>query len=334
MKQNIIFIYPKLSSFVKLDLQILSFKYNVLQFDFGSQKSWKMILKQIQLFFWLFKNIRKCSVIYIWFADYHGFLPVIFAKIFRKKIIIAVGGYDAAKIKELNYGAHVKPFRSAISKFVLNQSNVLLPSSNSVKEHLFKNVGKHLLSKITICYLGYTPKTTFTNFEKKTKDVICVSASDSINRMKIKGVDRVIELAKITPEVNFTIVGLTGEALKFAQSNSISNLIFFGWLNEVEIQQLLIKTKIIIQLSRYEAFGMVLLEGMNFGCFPIAAINTGAAESISDEIGLTVDPNLLEEIKTHIELILSQELDQKMIQDYAQSMFSFQKRKDIILKLS
>ena len=41
--------------------------------------------------------------IFIWFADYHSFLPSLIGRLLGKKVYIVIGGYDAAKIKELNF---------------------------------------------------------------------------------------------------------------------------------------------------------------------------------------------------------------------------------------
>jgi glycosyltransferase involved in cell wall biosynthesis len=333
MKSKVLFIYSTPSSFVKIDKDILSDKFDLIPFEFGGQKGWRMIQMQIKLFFWLVFNIKGSSAIFLWFADYHGILPVIFGRLFRKNIVTTVGGYDAANIPEYNYGSHVKKMRSSITAFVLHKSDHLLPSSVSVATHLYRNVDPKLSPKVQICYLGFFPKIDSSSFELKTKDVICISASSSMNRLKIKGVDRVVDLARISPDINFCIVGLSGDALNWVSDFKLPNIEVTGWLTSDEITQLLEKTKVIIQLSRYEAFGMVLLEGMCQGCVPVTSINTGAAEVVVNGIGYAVDPENTWEIKEQVENILSSNIDYEKIRNYAKLNFSIEKRAEIIYKV-
>ena len=47
--------------------------------------------------------IPKSQAVICWFSDYHGFIPLLLSRLFNKRFIVIVGGYDAIAYKELNY---------------------------------------------------------------------------------------------------------------------------------------------------------------------------------------------------------------------------------------
>ena len=100
-KQSILFVYINFSSFVKADYEILSEHAAVTKYQFkpvkGLVKTGIELLKE--LIFLVF-NIRKYNAVFIWFGDYHSFLPVLFAKWFRKKSYVVIGGYDVSTLSE------------------------------------------------------------------------------------------------------------------------------------------------------------------------------------------------------------------------------------------
>jgi hypothetical protein len=88
MAKKILFVYTNYSTFVKTDFEILSEMHSVKPYQFKPVKgllktAWQMLL---QLLF-LLLNIWKFDAVFIWFADYHSFLPVLFAKTDWKKVV-------------------------------------------------------------------------------------------------------------------------------------------------------------------------------------------------------------------------------------------------------
>ena len=109
----ILLIHPNFSSFVKADYNLLKKHFTVKTFFYHTGKDlFTNFFSQIYLFVWLSLNILNARNIYIWFADYHSFLPVIFSKIFRKNSIVILGGYDVTYLPDLNYGSFSNPVRS------------------------------------------------------------------------------------------------------------------------------------------------------------------------------------------------------------------------------
>jgi hypothetical protein len=121
MKKQVLFVYPNYSTFVKNDYLLLKKRYRVLKKEVKPQKNlFGFVIQQVKLFFFLLKNILKTNIIFIWFADYHSFLPALLGKVFSKKVVIVVGGTDAAIVPEIDYGIFVKRnIRALITKYSL-----------------------------------------------------------------------------------------------------------------------------------------------------------------------------------------------------------------------
>ena len=126
------FIRAGNQTFIENDYIILKEYYFVENYFFLSQKGFLNLISLIKQFFFLVFNISKYDVVFIWFADYHAFLPILFSKIFYKKSILIIGGYDAEKSKEFNYGVHISKFRSLLVKKCCDLATKILPVSNTV----------------------------------------------------------------------------------------------------------------------------------------------------------------------------------------------------------
>ena len=95
MKNRILFVYTNYSTFVNTDFEILSSEHEVIKYQFKPTKGISKIAFQfIKQLLYSIVAIWKFNRIFIWFADYHSFWPVFFAKLLRKKSFVVVGGYD------------------------------------------------------------------------------------------------------------------------------------------------------------------------------------------------------------------------------------------------
>jgi len=90
-KKHILFVYVNFSPFVKADFEILSEFANVSKYEFkpgrGIISTGIKLLKQ---FLFLIINIWRFDTVFIWFADYHSLLPVLFALMFGKKSFVVI----------------------------------------------------------------------------------------------------------------------------------------------------------------------------------------------------------------------------------------------------
>jgi len=132
-KKILLLIHPGFSSFVRNDVEMLSERYKILTFHYHTSKSLiRNIISQLRLLNFLMSNITKSSFIYVWFADYHSFLPTLMGWLFRKVSIIILGGYDVTYIPSLKYGSFSNPIRKFCTSFSLKFADHLLAVDRSL----------------------------------------------------------------------------------------------------------------------------------------------------------------------------------------------------------
>lgn len=288
-QDKILFVSVQLPSFVRQDLEFLQAQYDVRAFEFGIVKGAQMFVRQFQLLFWVFRQIWGAKYVYIWFADYHALLPSLIAKMLGKPVFLVMAGYDAANLPEYRYGAFIKPVRGWFVRQNTRLANEIFPLSQFLVRQLEKNTERSYGEKIKVVHLGgpieqFKPEAGV----EKNGSVICVSGGADVNRMKIKGVDFYAEVARQCPEVHFIIVGITGDAKTWLDSIKPDNLELLGWTKREELVALYNRASVVCQFSRYEGFGMVLLEGMLCECVPVSVVGIGPAEVIDEDCGFLI----------------------------------------------
>lgn len=285
MKKKILFIYTNYSSFVKTDFEILASENEVTQYQYKPVKGMSGNVIQIlkQLFFLVF-NIWRFDAIFIWFADYHSFLPVLFAKILGKKSFVVIGGYDVANIPELRYGSLSTPLRKTITLFTYKYAALCLPVVESLESKL-----KELCpsAKTKTIYTGYKLEKQTSLEQEREKIILTVSITDSQQRILIKGLDRFKELAEHLPDYQFYIVGVN-EVVRNLFEPVPQNLFILPSLGQSELIAYYKKASFYAQFSRSEGLPNALCEGMLYGCIPLGTRVGGIPTAIGD-MGLIVD---------------------------------------------
>jgi hypothetical protein len=136
-KGAILFIHTGFSSFVKKDYLFLSKYYRVISFHYIASKNLSInLVSQIKLLITIIRHIGKVRYLFIWFADYHSFLPVLFANFFKKRSIIVSGGYDVTYVPEIRYGSFSNPVRKFCATFSIKYTNYLLAVDGSLIDDL------------------------------------------------------------------------------------------------------------------------------------------------------------------------------------------------------
>lgn len=297
-KPKILFIHSGASSFVNEDIRILSNISEINTFHFKASKSIFSLIKNFLIqFFWLLKNISSADLIYIWFSDYHAFLPVVFSKVFKIPSITVLGGFDCNKFESLNYGIFCSSWRAPLGKFVLQNSSLLLP----VDETLIKTtaVAKHWGEahpngvSHNIPNFQNTWKAVATGYDSniwkpgpidRPKIVTTIAFCSNHRTALIKGWDLFIETSKLLPDYEFNIVGASSQfaeilAKKYQPGD---NLKFIPPQPRDKLEKIYHQTSVYVQLSRAEGLPNVLCEAMMCGCIPVGSPVFGIPHGIGD----------------------------------------------------
>ena len=123
---KILFVYTDLSSFVKTDLDILKHHFDVEPVQWTRTRDVKNMLRII----W---HILRTDLSFTWFAGGHAARVVFLSKLFGKKSIVVVGGYEVANVPEINYGLMTSPKSAHRVKYVLENVDKVLTVDDSLK---------------------------------------------------------------------------------------------------------------------------------------------------------------------------------------------------------
>lgn len=109
-----------------------------------------------------------------------------------------------------------------------------------------------------------------------------------------KGLDVLLRAAGRIPEATVTVIGGGHQEQRYrqmAQSAGLDNVHFLGRVSDAAMQQAYAHAHALVlpSLTRAEAFGLVLLEGMAAGCVPIASRLPGLTDVV-DTVGATFHP--------------------------------------------
>ena len=330
-RKKILFVYTGLSSFVKNDLDILASAHSVETYQFEPVKgiprnALEMIRQFIFLLFWGW----KFDYLYCWFADYHSFLPVIFAKLSGKKAFVVIGGYDVCRIRKLNYGAFCSPFRGWFCAVSMRKAYMILPVSGYVARKA-KVIAP--LQQQKMIYNCVTPESHETTIYPKTNTVLTVGLIENERTFYLKGIDTFIETARLLPDFRFEIVGINRPKLAHKLENLPANVTLFDKALPEELASFYRKAKIYCQLSRSESFGVSIAEAMSFGGYPVVT-NEGGMPEVLGDVGAVVtrDPQLIAGLIT--ELLLKDGLpDETSIRRRLKDLFSKRQRAESILQV-
>jgi len=273
MKTKILYITPPpYRSFLKKDAELLKkyYKIRVIIFDKLS----------LPLIFKLFKGVLWADITFSWFADTHAFLAVLLSKLFRKKSIVVVGGYEVANVPEIGYGLLVSPKSARKVKYVLENADRVLTVDESLKKDAINNVGvsgKNIQTVPT----GYDTNKWKPEGEKE--DLVIAVGGVKRTNVKRKGFETFVRAAKYLPNMKFVLIGPhLDSSIEYLKSIASSNVEFTGFVSDNELLKWYQRAKVYCQLSRYEGLPNALCEAMLCECVPVGTMYCGIPTAIGD----------------------------------------------------
>ena len=322
MEKRILFVKHLNSSFIRRDEVLLAQHHRLKVFHFSQNKGWRVVFGLVRQFFVMLWLIPQSHLVYIWFADFHAVIPSILGRAFRRKVVIIIGGVDASYLPEYRYGTKTRLFGKLSVKLSTRLATHLLPVSIFTKNALLTNISPQLETKTRVIYNCFDAPFLSADNEYR-REILTVCLASRVNTLYIKGVDFFIEVARALPELSFSVVGPHGEAYNFLMQTKPDNLNVIKPLSHDELQQTLLRSKIICQFSRHEAFGLALLEGIASGCFPIGYDFGGTAEILQQTQTTLLSKLDVEEAKSRLRFALSADAEMmKTIQNQVLPRFS------------
>lgn len=335
MARKALFIYTHPSTFVRGDLEILSSEFDIKEYQVVNTPKKALPWSLLKLSLYLIFNIARFEIVYIWFADYHSFLPILFSRIAGKRSYLVIGGYDICRERRYKYGSFSNPLRSfaAISSIKMTTMNLCV--SNSV-QRVIKAIAPSsrscvVYNGVKADFISYPESTSESNSKamKPSSEILCVALVSTVQSFYIKGIDRFNSVAACMPDNNFVLVGSTPDVFISAGVAPAKNLKILPRLEHSLLKDYYIKSKVYCQLSRRESFSLSLAEAMSYNCIPVIT-KTGGMPEVIGELGFRADGNNIEQIVKQVEAALISERSD-LLRKRVLELFS-QKRREESLK--
>ncbi len=329
---EILFIKIIDSSFVVNDEKILRQYFSVDNHLFRAGNFIRLFLSEIKLLVWLIRRLKQARIFYIWFADYHSLLPVILARVFNKKTLIVVGGYEVAKLPLLNYGAQLLPFRAFFVRRTLHWATIALPVSNFTHSLLQRYVPQ---ANARVLYNGVNSQFFRQNQQIKKKSlVLTVCGARDLRTVKLKGIDLFIATAKLLPRVRFLIAGLEDNAKTYvSQLIQSDNIKIQGLCSPEQLVTLYNQARVYCQFSLQESFCLALAEAMSCGCIPVVT-DAGALPELVGDTGLIIKQRQPELLAQAIQQAFGSPPSlRKEVEQRINALFSLQRRENELLNI-
>ena len=304
--------YAEKSTFIQRDIDILSKHFDVDEIS----------IRKARDIITLAKKVKNSDVIFVWFAGKHAGISVFLARWFRKKSIVVVGGYDVAKVPEINYGlwAVGSLWDKTLAKYALKNADAVISVSKSLVNNLRKYV--NIKRKILVVPTGYDSSFWKPSHNEKEDMVLTVALINREERIKLKGIDLFLKVAKNCPYLEFLIIGVKNEMRgKIGKLIESKNVKILPPLPPSELRKYYQKAKVFALLSLSEGLPNTLCEAMLCGCVPVVT-NVGAMPNVVGEYGFIVNRNeqeICQAIKKAISLSpkLSKKAREKIIREFS-----------------
>lgn len=292
MKDKVLVVYPNKSTFIEKDIEILSLKWSLTEYHFKNSKGCGIFFQFLNQFFFLVKKIREVKFVYICFAHYHSVLPVMFCKLFSRKVFIMVGGSEAHCFPEFNYGNHTRFLPSIATCFSLKYCSIIFPKHCTLikSDYNYSSVKYTKQGYVSICKnenLEGKSITIENGYEssiwhsKAVKEKYITTVGNDFHNTREfvrKGLDIILHIAPFFEDYKFIIIG-GGNLPKELISK---NVLILPYLSKKEVFEWLSKTQIYLQLSMAEGFPNALCEAMLCECVPIGSNVFGIPDIIGN----------------------------------------------------
>lgn len=267
---KIFFVTLSFEPFIQKDLTLLKKHFDVRIEHYTGLKCIPNILKGV---IWSDFTFSR-------FADIHAFFTILFSKIFRKRSLVVVGGYDVARVPEINYGLTLSSIFYHIVKYVLEKADKVLTVDESLRIDAINNVNVSGENIKTVPN-GYDPK--IWSVKERKENLVITVANIKQENIKRKGLETFVEAAKCLKDVKFVLIGPhTDNSINNLKSLGASNIEFTGSIPNEELPFWYSRAKVYCQLSRYEGLPNSLCEAMLCECVPVGTKYCGIPVAIGD----------------------------------------------------
>ena len=254
--------------------------------------------------FLFFRYLPSIDITFSWFASVYSSLLVFLARCFRLKSIIVLGGVDVAKEKDLHYGIWNSRWKSHIVRYGITHASAILAVDESLR-HDAMRLAHYGGENISVVPTGYDAQ-YWTPSGEKEQFVLTVAKCRDMTRVKLKGIDVLISVARSSPDLRFLVVGI--DPLMSEQLDIPSNFKCVDFSPPELLRGFYQSAKVYCQLSYREGLPNSLCEAMLCECVPVGT-NVGGIPDVIGETGFVLPYNDVVRTREAIYIAMGSEPD-------------------------
>jgi glycosyltransferase involved in cell wall biosynthesis len=277
-KSRLLFVHNHRARFVMLDQDMLRERRQVTEMYLRSR---------IFNPFRVLVQVWRHDAVVGWFASWHTFLPMLFARILGKGSVLIVGGYDIASLEEIGYGHQRGGLKKCLSRWTMNLARCLV--THAAYNHL-EAMGSTGLDpqRLNVVFLALPDTIGTLPTTPRGRIALSVGNVDRTNLHR-KGHEPFVRAAADLPDVEFVLVGdHKDDAIEELRSIATSNVRFTGRVSDSELLDCYRRASVYVQASRHEGFGLSVAEAMLAGCIPVVS-KCGALPEVVADCGIYID---------------------------------------------
>ena len=267
-RPRVALIFPNPSTFVLQDARLLVKHFDVRLVHYRHRRD----LAKLSL------AVARTDVSVSWFALGHARAAVALARRLRRKSIVIAAGYDVAKVPEVGYGVLRSPAGVRRAKKILGGADLVLAVSESTRKQVRSVVDRD----VKVVY-NAVDTNRFKPSGQKRRQVLTVAGVDCLEHFKVKRLDVVLDVARELRAVQFYLAGKnSAEWKERLVASSPENLSVLGERDDRGLLRLFRQSKVYLQPSAHESFGVSLAEAMACECVPVVSDRYALPEVVGD----------------------------------------------------
>jgi len=215
----------------------------------------------------ILSGVSRSDIVYTWFASTYAAAAVGCARALGRRSVIVLGGVDVAGIPEIGYGIWLSPWKSRLVSYALRKADRVIAVDPFLKGEAIRRA-RYDGGNIDVLPTGYD-STFWTPGGERTDSVLTVAVCNSETRVRVKGLDLLIDAARHLAGTSFVVVGVQEPHAAKLRSQSPANVEILGTVSREELRALYRKSRIYCQPSRFEGLPNAVCEAMLCGCVPV-----------------------------------------------------------------
>jgi len=255
--------------FFATDHDVLTLDHNVTELWYTGRPTPRFISD-------CWRAARTTDAMYTIFASEHALVAGAIFKLWRRRLVVAVGGYDTADDVQHGYGLSATR-RGWVPALTTRLADRLLAHSAFALAELLARWPR-TAAKAEAAYLAIDLSRWPDPGESRDEAQVITVANVSRESFHRKGIDRFLSAAALDPERSYVLAGRVLPDATALLQGIASNVTLTGPVEPAELNRLLWTSGAYVQLSWHETFGMAMAEAMACGCTPIISEQAALVE--------------------------------------------------------